>query len=194
MHKTILLALLLSIGLLSCNTSEKQIDKLELAKQYYQALNASDGNMMKLILTDSLVTTEMDDNYVQTFSRQAYIEDWLRWDSVFKPSYKILEIKQENDVVKATIAKVDKRILFLHEEPTVWNSVIRFNADKIISIERTNLVFNADIWERNRTAFLDWIHQNHPELNGFIYDQTNPGGLNYLRAMKLYKNRKDKSY
>jgi hypothetical protein len=188
MHKIIVL-FILNIALLSCKTSSEQINQLEISKQYYQALNNSDGNLMKKVLTDSLILKEMDYDYVQIFSQKDYIEDWLKWDSVFSPTYKILEIKQDNDVVKATISKVDKRIHFLHEEPTIWSAVIRFDADKIRSIERKNVVFNEKTWERNKTDFLNWIQENHPELNEFIYDQTESGGERFLKAIALYKNK-----
>ena len=43
-----------------------------------------------------------------------------------------------------------------------------------------------------RTNFLNWMNQNHPEVNGFIFDQTEKGGLNYLKAIKLYNEAKKK--
>ncbi|WP_108866585.1 hypothetical protein [Aquimarina aquimarini] len=186
----IIVFLFLTIGFISCKTSEKEINRLEIAKQYYKALNNSDSTVMKILLTDSLLTKETDYDYIQTFSQNQYIEEWMKWDSVFDPTYKILEIKQENEIVKAKVTKIDKRINFLHQEPTVWNAVIRFDTDKIISIERTNVIFNEKTWGRNRAELLSWIDKNHPELNGSIYEQTEIGGTKFLKAIELYKNRK----
>ncbi|MGS0526462.1 hypothetical protein ACU8V7_16050 [Zobellia nedashkovskayae] len=194
MKKIIALLVFLTIGFVSCKTSEKEknkeISKLEIAKQYYKALDNSDGTMLKTLLTDSLLTKETDYDYEQTFLRDIYIEEWLKWDSVFNPKYKILQITQENENVKAKITKNDKRINFLHKEPTVWNAVIRFDNDKISSIERTNVIFNEKVWVENRTKLLSWIDENHPELNGFINDQTKSGGIKFLKAMELYENKK----
>ncbi len=185
--KSIALSFFLIIGFTSCKTSEKKIDKLEIAKQYYKALDNSDGATMKILLADSLHTKETDYDYEQTLSHKEYIE-WLKWDSIFDPEYKILEIEQENEIVNAKISKVDKRIRFLHEEPIVWSAVIRFNADKIISIERKNAVFKDKTWERNRTKLLNWVDENHPELNGFLNEKTASAGMKYLKAIELYKN------
>jgi len=116
---------------------------------------------MKTLLTDSIVAKETDYDYEQTFSRSEYLEEWLKWDSIFDPQYKTLVIMQENEIVKAKITKNDKRISFLHKEPTVWNAVIRFDEDKISSIERTNVIFNEKAWGENRTKLLSWINENH---------------------------------
>ena len=190
MNKIVVLLFLIAIGFISCKNSEKEIGKLEIAKQYYKALDNSDSAVMNILLTDSLLTKETDYDYEQTFSKKEYITEWLKWDSVFNPTYKVLEIEQENETVKAKISKVDKRILLLHEEPTVWNEVIRFDSDKIISIERKNVIFNDKTWERNRTKLLSWIDENHPELNGFLNGQTESVGLQYLKAIELYVNKK----
>ncbi|WP_422857808.1 hypothetical protein ACOKFD_10020 [Flagellimonas sp. S174] len=189
MKKAAILYLFLTIGFLSCKTSEKEISKLEIANQFYQALNNSDSAVMKVLLTDSLITKEMDYKYIQTFSKKEFIEDWLKWDSVFSPTYKVLEIEQDNKIVRATISKTDKRILLLHKKPTVWKAVLRFDADRIVSIERSNVVFNDTIWVQNRTNLINWINHNHPELNGFLNGQTESVALKYLKAIELYNNK-----
>lgn len=189
MNKIIVLSFLLTIGLISCNNSEKKIDKLEIAKEYYKALDNSDDSEITRLLTDSLLTKETEYDYEQTFSLKEYVE-WMRWDSVFDPTYEILHIEQENGIVKAKISKMDKRILFLHEGPMVSNEIIRFNKNKITSIERSNVIFNDSIFVKNRSVFLNWIHKNHPDLKGFIHDQTEIGGIKYLKAIELYEKEK----
>ncbi|GAA4272948.1 hypothetical protein U6A24_06700 [Aquimarina gracilis] len=190
MKKIIVLSLFLTIGFTSCKTSEKEIDKIEIAKQYYKALDNSNGASMKILLTDSLKTEIPEYNYKQNYSLEEYIENWLKWDSVFDPTYKILQIEQENGVVKAKVSKIDKRIFFLQQEPFITNEILRFRKNKISAIEIEYVNFNEEVWEKNRTEILNWIDENHPELNGFIYDQTEKGGIKFLKAIELYKNRK----
>jgi hypothetical protein len=140
------------------------------------------------LLTDSLVTKETAYDYEQTFSRSEYLE-WIKWDSVFDPNYEILQIDQKDEYIKATISKIDKRISFLHEQPIVTKQLIRFDQDKIVSVETTEyVVFNDAAFVKNRESLLSWIDENHPELNGFIYNQTAPGGRQYLKAIELYTN------
>ena len=190
MNKIVNLTLLLLIGFICCKNSRKEIDKLEIAKNYYKALDSSDDLKITLLLTDSLVTKETKYDYEQIFSLKEYIE-WLKWDAVFEPSYEILQMEQEDEIVKAKISKIDKRISFLHQEPIVTNQIIRFDNDKIISIETTEyVIFNDSTFVKNRDGIVSWIDENHPELNGFIHDQTETGGLKYLKAIDLYKNKK----
>ncbi len=155
-----------------------------------EVLDKSNISGIETLITDSLSTEETEYNYVQTFSKKDYVE-WLKWDSVFEPTYKILEIKQKNGTVKAKISKTDKRIIFLHQEPIVTDQVVRFDNDKITSIETTKyVIFNDSVFVKKRDELVDWIDKNHPELNGFIYDQTMTGGMNYLKAIELYENKK----
>ncbi|NIK93608.1 hypothetical protein GZ212_15715 [Mangrovimonas sp. CR14] len=190
MNKIKVLLLFVAIGIISCKTSEKEIDKLEIVKKYYEVLDKSNVSGIETLLTDSLSTKETEYDYEQTFSKKEYVE-WLKWDSVFEPTYKILEIRQENGTVRAKISKTDKRISFLHKEPIVTEQVIRFDKDKISSIETTKyVIFNDSVFVKNRDGLLNWIDKNHPELNGFIYDQTKTGGINYLKAIELYENKK----
>ncbi|CAH8281727.1 hypothetical protein EV196_104106 [Mariniflexile fucanivorans] len=147
MNKTIILLLLLMFGFTSCKNSKKEIDKLNIAKQYYKVLDNSNHSEISNLLTDSIVIKESDYNYEENFSKKGYIE-WMKWDSVFDPTYKILEIEQLNEIVKAKISKIDKRIIFLHEEPIISNEIIRFNNNKIIRIEKTYEIFNERIFKK----------------------------------------------
>lgn len=181
---------MLTLGCISCKNSDPEINKLDIAKQYYKILDTSDDAAIAALLTDSLLTKETEYDYEQTFSLKEYIE-WMKWDAVFDPIYTVIQMEQENETVKTTVSKIDKRIFFLHEAPMVTTEVIRFDHDKIISIERTEYpLFDEATFTKNRSELLSWIDKNHPELNGFIYDQTEAGAKNYLKALALYKNRK----
>jgi hypothetical protein len=115
----------------------------------------------------------------------------LEWDSVFDPTYKILEIEEENQVVKAKISKIDKRILFLNEEPMVWYEIVRFDNNKIVQVERIEYeVFNVEKFLKNRDGLVNWIDKNHSELSGFLFPQTRSVGLKYLKAIEMYENGK----
>ncbi len=187
MNKILILSLFITMGFVSCKNSEKGIDKIEIAKQYYSVLDNSDYSGINAWFADSLITKE--GKYEQTYSQNEYLE-FLKWDSVFDPSYTILEIEQQDEIVKAKISKMDKRISFLHEEPFITSQVIRFQKDKIITVATDYVNFNEKTWERNKTELLNWIDKNHPDLNEFIHDQTETGGIKFLKAIELYKNRK----
>lgn len=188
MRKTGILTLLIVLVFISCKRSEKGIDTLGIAEKYYDALDNSDASVIADLLTDSLVTKETAYDYEQTFTRSEYLE-WVKWDSVFDPTYEILRIEKEDKYIKATISKIDKRISFLHQQPIITNQLIRFDRNKIVSLETTEyIVFNDSTFVKNRDSLLSWIDENHPELNGFIHKQTAPGGRQYLKAIELFAN------
>ena len=112
MNKIIILALLLNVGLISCKSPEKKINKLELAYKYYHVLNTSDYSEIKTWFADSLITKE--GAYAQSYSQSEYLE-FLKWDAVFDPNYKIIAIDKQEGTIKTKISKIDKRIVFLHE-------------------------------------------------------------------------------
>ena len=189
MKTNYLLILVLILGFSACKNPEKEIDHLALTNRYFEILDASKTSEIENLLLDSLVTRETDYDYTYTFSKAAYVE-WLRWDSVFNPNYKILNIEQDSAVVKVRVSKMDTRINFLHKAPIVTDQEFHFKDDKISTIVTTKYVeFNDSIFVKNRETFLNWMDQNHPDLNDFIFDQTKAGGLKYLKAIKLYKNK-----
>ncbi len=180
--KIVISLLILSISIASC---EQKNNKIEIANQYYSILNNSDYSKIPTLLIDSLITKEIE--YKKTFSQEEYIE-LLKWVSVFEAEYKVLEIEEENGIIKTKVLQKDKRILFLHESPIITNQIIRFKNNKITSIEIVKYVaFNDTIFIKNRTKLLNWIDKNHPELKGFLHDQTEQGALKYLKAINLYK-------
>lgn len=174
---------------LACEKPEKKIDRIALTNRYFEILDASKTSEIEDLLLDSLVTRETEYDYSYTFSKAAYVE-WLKWDSVFDPDYKILKIEQDSGVIKARVLKTDIRIDFLHKAPIVTDQEFYFKDDKISTIVTTNyLVFNDSIFVKNREAFLNWMDLNHPDNNDFIFDQTKVGGIKYLKAIELFKNR-----
>ena len=190
MNKITVLSLILMIGFVSCKNSEKKIEKLEIAKKYYEILDDSNTSEITALLADTVVIREKESDYQETFSKEGYV-DWLKWDSVFEPTYKILQIEGENEKIRAKISKTDSRISFLHEKPMIWNETIQFEKNKIIKVERTEYeIFNVQKFLENRDSLTNWIDRNHPELNGFLNDQTKTGGMNYLKAIELYRNKK----
>ena len=193
MNKIALFTMFLAFAFFSCKDSEVKNDRLEIAKQYYRALDTSDGLQMKGLLSDSLVVKQTEYDYEQAFTKEEYIGKWLKWDSVFHPTYEVLEIEQQSEIVKVKISKLDKRIFFLHGKPYITNETIKFQKDKISVVEVSDVNFDAKTWERNRSELLKWVDENHPELDGFIFDQTKSGGLKYLKVMQLYQKKTDVS-
>ena len=186
MIRSILPFLVFAWAISSCKPYHKEVDKLDIAKEYYEALDQSNIFRIQDLITDTLLTRENESGYEQMFSNNEYVE-WIRWDSVFRPSYKILEIIEEDEFIRVTVSKMDIRISFLHNEPIVTEQMLRFDTDRISSVETTEyLTFNDSLFVSNRDRFLKWIDDNHPNLNGFIYDQTKDGGLKYLNAIRLY--------
>lgn len=189
MYKFFIL-IIISTSCCSCKHSESKTKSLDLANQYYNLLNGSSEINPDLLLSDSVFIVEKEDNYTDAFSKKSYIE-WLQWDAVFDPNYKIFEIEQVGNMVKSKLSKIDKRLLFLHEEPMVWQEIIRFENNKIVKVERVKYeVFDVGKFLKKRSEFLSWMAKYYPEYKNFIYDQTENGGLKYLKAIDLYENRK----
>ena len=86
-----------------------KFDKLEIAKKFYVAIDNSNSAEITELITESFTTN--DDGFEQKYNGNEYVE-WVKWDSVFQPTYEILKIKEENGIVRAEISKTDKRISF----------------------------------------------------------------------------------
>ncbi len=187
MNKLKVLVLSVIIGVTSCQNSETKLKKLEIAKKFYSAINNSNSSKITELISDVLYT--IDDGYEQKFDQKTYAE-WVKWDSVFQPNYEILQIKEENGVVKAKISKTDKRISFLHKDPIIMEEIIQFKDIKIKNVIRNSVSFKVEKFVKNRDSLVDWVSTNYPELNGFLYNQTKNGAINYLKAIELYKKSK----
>ena len=187
MNKITAFLIFITIGFFSCKNSEKESDKLEIAKKFYIAIDNSNPLEMNKLITEKFTT--IDDGFKQEYNRNEYVE-WVKWDSVFQPNYEILKIEKENGIIKAKISKIDKRISFLHHAPIVTDEILQFEDNKIKNISRTSASFNVVEFIKNRDEFVKWISEKQPELNGFLNDQTKSGGMNYLKAIDLYENQK----
>lgn len=190
MNRMLIISLILSLGLVSCKSSEKTIDKLQIAEKYFLALDESNSSKMKELVMDNLITEIPEYEYKVRYSKNDYVGKWLKWDSVFEPTYKVIEMNLNNGIVKAKISKVDKRILFFMQKPFLTNEILKFKDDKIASIETEYLNFDEETWGKNRNQLLSWVSENHPELDGFINDQTEAGGKKFLKALELYEKKK----
>lgn len=172
----------------SCTESKQAqatIPKTQLVEQYINALNKSDFQQVRFLFFDSIRLKELD--YVSVFSKDDYYH-LFQWDSTFHPTYKILEIQEDKSGVKMKVSKECKRILFLNQEPIVTHEFVKFKDNKIMSVDIIDYkVFNDSIWSLNRANLVSWITTNHPELNGFLHDQSKQGALNYLKAIQLYQ-------
>lgn len=182
--KSVLILLILPF-FFSCSKSKPT--NVEVVQNYYKALNQSDFDKVLSLFADSIRTEEM--GYVSVMSNDDYYS-WLTWDSVFHPKYKILDIHDHTDGVHVTISKKCQRTMFLNGEPTISNEVVNIKEGKIVSTEITGyVVFNLEEWNRKKEEVVSWVAIHHPELNGFIHDQTKVGGLNYLKVIALYNSR-----
>lgn len=183
--KKICALIVLVMLVISCNSRVEESSEKQLIKAYYASLNNFELGSIPGYYYDSIRMVEND--YLYLASKDSfYIK--LQWDSVFRPRYEILEIEEiENDLI-VEVSKSDPRILFLNEEPSVYRERFSFKEGLIFSSETKDFViFNWDLWDKNRSKLVNWIKENHPELDGFLYDQTRQGGINYLRAIALYK-------
>ncbi len=169
--------------------SDKKLSPSETVTRYYDAFNRSDYNLIKTLISDSITVVEGD--YITSYSHDSFHEQF-KWDSVFQPAYKLVEIGEQDDQIIATVASNSLRYEFLKNNPLTCRYKISFNSSKITKLEVMECV-DADwnIWQMERDSLVKWVSINHPELDGFIHDLTMNGAINYLKAIELYENSKD---
>lgn len=182
---TILLLLVIS----AC--SSKDTSRIETVKNYYSGFNNGDYKLIETQLSDSLTITEGD--YVMNFTPETF-ETHFKWDSVFVPQVKIINIEQQENDLLVTISASSKRFEFLRNNPLVTKHLVHFTNGKISRIDNVDFI-NTDwkLWTKQKEGLTQWIANNHKELDGFMIDQTLQGGLNYLKAINLYSNRENNS-
>lgn len=161
-------------------------DLSQITKDFYAAMEVHDHTKIISFYSDSVRIIGKD--YRSLYTKEAY-KDWLEWDEVFAPTYEILSLTERNNFVEAQIRKSDPRILFLNGEPYVTTERLNFENGKLQSIEIIEEKYNQAHWVENRQLLVKWIAENHPELDGFIFDQTKEGGLRYKEALELYCQR-----
>ncbi|MDF0716425.1 hypothetical protein PY092_09720 [Muricauda sp. 334s03] len=180
--------LFLSILYLITSCSGDNIDKTEQIKKYYEGFKNSDFNQIKEVISDSLTITEGD--YVMNFDLEGYYEQF-KWDSIFQPNYKLISVENQNGQFTATVAVESLRFEFLKNNPLTCKHRFSFTSGNIAKIENLDCKdANWQVWQQQLDSLVNWVKQNHPELNGFQHDLSMEGAQNYLRAIKLYQNTK----
>lgn len=166
--------------------ADKKPTHAELVTHYYEAFNASDFNQLTTLIGDSITITEGD--YVMPFSQDSFHEQF-KWDSIFQPTYKIVQLEDLSNEIVATVASSSKRYEFLKNNPLTCTHKFSFDSNKITKLETLECKdANWDVWEKERELLVNWVKVNHPELDGFINDLTMDGAINYLKAIELYEN------
>ncbi len=183
--KKYLAPLLLLVLLLSCRS--KKLSPAEMVTKYYEAFNSSEFEEITPLIADSIIIAEGE--YVTSYSHDSFHEQF-KWDSIFQPTYKIVELINQNNQVIATVASASKRYDFLKNNPLTCKYKISFRSSKIAKIEVLEcLDANWAVWRTQRDSLVSWAKNNHSELDGFINDLTINGAINYLKAIELYENR-----
>lgn len=157
---------------------------------YYEAFNISDYNQVKDLINDSITIIEGD--YTMGYTHSTFYEHF-KWDSVFRPTNKVIDIQESGNDIIATVEVHSPRFEFLKNNPLTCKHKISFEGSKLTKLENLDCI-DADwsVWEKERDSLVNWIKRNHPELDGFIHGQTMNGAINYLKAIELYeKNSKD---
>ena len=187
--KTATYAILLLLVINAC--SSKETLRIATVKNYYSGFNNGDYKLIETQLSDSLTITEGD--YVMNFTPETF-ETHFKWDSVFVPQVKIINIEQQENDLLVTISASSKRFEFLRNNPLVTKHLVHFTNGKISRIDNVDFI-NTDwkLWTEQKKGLTQWIVNNHKELDGFMIDQTLQGGLNYLKAIDLYTNRENNS-
>lgn len=181
------IALLVVCCLIGCN-EQKRTPK-EMVKVYYQSLDLGDYNSIKLVISDSITLVEGD--FVMPYDKGSFYEHF-KWDSVFRTSYELLNIEEKNNQVFATVASKSIKNEFLQNNPLTCTFKISFKSGKISGIENSKCTgTDWALWETQRDSLVSWVAKTHPNLNGFVYDMTMKGAMNYVNAISLYKKAKE---
>ncbi|WP_299103517.1 hypothetical protein [uncultured Winogradskyella sp.] len=178
------LLVLLFIVFISIGCSENKITNTQLVEKYYDGFQSSNFLQVKNVIDDSLTTVYGD--YITNFTKEKYYKQF-KWDSVFKPDYKLISLKKSETAIMATVSISCSKFEFLKNNPMICNYEFQFKAGKITRIEELNCDnVNWDVWENQVNDLVHWVEINHPELDGFVHDLSLQGAQNYLKAIALY--------
>ncbi|MBW1295022.1 hypothetical protein [Aquimarina litoralis] len=180
--RNILVVLFILFLIVGCHKKDDRIEKVHM---YYEAFNTSDYNQVMELITDSITIIEGD--YIMGYTHPTFHEHF-KWDSVFRPTNKVIDIQESGSDIIATVEVHSPRFKFLKNNPLTCKHKISFEGNKLTKFENLDCI-DADwsIWEKERDSLVSWIKINHPELDGFIYDLTMNGAINYLKAIALYE-------
>ena len=148
----------------------------ELVTEYYSAFNAADFERLSTLIADSI--TIIEGEFVSPYDVESFYEQF-KWDSVFQPTYEIVDLVEQGDQIIATVSSSSVRYKFLKNDPLTTVYKISFKADDITKLEVIDYVEpDWNTWQQERDTLVKWIQENHPELDGFIYDLSMEGALN----------------
>lgn len=180
-----LLGILLSLVLFGCR--DQMPTKEDVVNNYFEAFDAGNYAELSQGIGDSIIIVEGD--YVMPYTRAAYYEVF-KWDSVFRPSYEVLDMTQAGDQLLITVSSTSERYRFLKNNPMVCQRRISFRSGKISKIETLDCPgVDWSVWQSQRDSLVEWTSRHHPELDGFIHDMTLSGAVKYSKAIELYQAR-----
>lgn len=178
------------ILILFTDCTEKKSTISEQVTAYYDGFKIADFSQIKRTLADSLITIHGD--YTTAFSHKSYYEKF-KWDSVFKPVYKLVSIENQEKQAIATITVSSLKHKFLKNNSMTCRYKFYFKSEKISKIEELDCPnANWEIWGQKAESLVNWVQLNHPELDGFIYDLSMKGAIDYVHAINLYEQRQIK--
>lgn len=184
--KNTFLILLFFYFVTGCN--DPKLSHKEVVTTYYNAFDSGDYNEIKTVISDSI--TIIGGDYLMPFNNESFYEHF-KWDSIFKTTYNILKLEQKNNLVFATVASKSIKNEFLKNNPLTCKFKISFESGKISKIKDFEYIATDwESWVNERDSLVNWISENHPELDGFVHDMTMKGSINYVNAIELYENDK----
>lgn len=179
------LLFLLFVLLLTVNCNKKN-DRINSVTKYYEAFNDSDYDRIRSLM-DSITIIEGD--YITNYSHETFHEQF-KWDSIFRPTYKLTELKELDSQIIVTVEVSSLRFEFLKNNPLTCRHKISFESGKLAKFETIDCLDpDWTMWENERDSLVNWISIHHPELDGFIHDLTMNGAIDYLKAIELYEKK-----
>lgn len=183
MKNTFVLALL-AIFLVACNNQKS--NRQETVIRYYDALDAGDYDAIKKQINDSI--TQINGDFTTRYDHDGFY-GFFKWDSIFKSSYEIVELEEKNGEVFVTVAQENVRNEFLRNNPLIYKVQVSFALDKIAKLKDFEYIdTNWNAWNKEKDSLVNWIKNNHPDLDGFVNDMTMQGSKNYIKAIELYQS------